>query len=188
MPLKYFPSKAWILGWIVAISTGCDSENNGNLQSKVAAAEAPKIVADAKTSVPGAPSADLGAASWIPEDAAYFRATLRLREEWQAITESRAFKKILVLPAVQMALGQLLQHPAYKGFLKESQNNPFLKSALEVASDAISREIFVYVGQPIVPLLKAVGNLHMAAIVKGVFSAAGDNRATQADPHGCFFR
>lgn len=116
---------------------------------------------------------ELGAAAWIPEDASYFRSFFRIREQWDALVQSRAWRMFLRLPAVQMALAQVVRHPAYQAFLKQRQTDPLLGDALDVARDAISREIFVYAGAEWIPLVEAVQDLYWDAMLADIRAAAG---------------
>lgn len=85
-----------------------------------------------------------GAATIIPADASYFSSTLRLKEQWNAVVNSRAMRKLLELPGAQMLRQQILQSPPFLEFQQQLQRNPLLSRALDVISDAVSHEVFFY--------------------------------------------
>lgn len=121
---------------------------------------------------------ELGAASWIPEDVTYYGATLRIGEQWDAFMKSRAFRKVMTLPAVQMLLGQVLQHPAYQQFLAASQTNPLLAAAFEVAADAVSQELILYADPSWVPFLTAVDRIYLEVMLGALRTAASKGFVT----------
>jgi hypothetical protein len=120
----------------------------------------------------------LGAAAWIPEDASFFSASLHLKEQTDALLGSRAYQRILALPALQMALGQLRQHPLYRQFIEMSRSDPLLSEALAVASDAVTREIFVFADAKLVPFLQAVSYLYVNGLILG-FKSGGRGPAAE---------
>ena len=42
---------------------------------------------------------------WVPADAVFYSASLRLREQYDIVVQSNAFKKLAEMPAVQMGIG-----------------------------------------------------------------------------------
>jgi len=127
---------------------------------------------------------ELGAAAWIPEDASYFSATLRLGEQWTAISQSRAWGKLLSLPAVQMVLQQMREHPLYLQFLEGREKIPLLASALEIAPDAVSQEIFFYADARIKGCIAAAVDVYMETVLQGLRSdfLTGPDTADRAPP------
>jgi len=122
-------------------------------KTPASAAKAP--AADAKARAPAAAPAavaspggvpDLGAASWIPDDVAWFSSTLLLGDQWRALTGSNVWRRILALPIIQMLRAQAMGHPAYAAFLEAREKDPLVSKGIEVLEDAFSREIFACAG------------------------------------------
>ncbi len=84
----------------------------------------------------------------IPADAAFYSASLRLREQFDIVAKSNAWAKLTNLPSVQMAwsLGQLaLNQPGGPGDqIAEFFADPENKELRDLAIDAVSSEIFMY--------------------------------------------
>jgi hypothetical protein len=126
---------------------------------------------------------ELGAAAWIPQDASYFSASFRLGEQWKAFSESGAFKKLMTLPVVQMGLQQITQNPFYIQLLERRKSDPLLASALEVASDAWSREIFIYADAGLTRVFSAACDIYLQFFLEGLRSAASqDSRSGPPAP------
>ncbi|MCA8953794.1 MAG: hypothetical protein KDE27_30055, partial [Planctomycetes bacterium] len=115
--------------------------------------------ADAQTTAGS--SVDLGAAAWIPGDAAYYSATFGLAEAWDAILDSRALRRILALHSVQLALAALEDHPALAALRDARERDPLARDALAIATDALSHEVFFYAGAELVPLLAAANEIYL---------------------------
>jgi hypothetical protein len=87
----------------------------------------------------------------VPADAAFFSASLRLQEQFEAIRGSNAMKAILATPAVKQALDSLEEQQSMPGSpismaatLLELPENA---QAIEVVRDMISKDTFLY-GEP----------------------------------------
>lgn len=107
--------------------------------------EAPRPSVPADPGLTDGVKKQLGAAALIPADAFFFSSSLALAEQWRAITESKAWKQhILILPGVQLLLGQLRQTELYRAYTTRKARDPLLLEAVEVGLDAISNEVFVY--------------------------------------------
>jgi hypothetical protein len=84
----------------------------------------------------------------VPADAAYYSATLRNREQFDAVAKSKAWAKITQLPAYQMALTLLKQQYAdpngklspLRDLMEQEEN----RDLLQLLADAYSDEIFSY--------------------------------------------
>jgi hypothetical protein len=109
-----------------------------------------------------------GAASWIPEDAAWFSSTLRLGEQVRAVTGSSAFRRLLMLPAVQMLRLEVLKSEQWALFQEARETEPALRKGLEVLEDAFSREVFVWADAPLLDLLDAVDSIYFAIFLEGL--------------------
>ncbi len=94
--------------------------------------------------------ADLGVAL-VPHDAAFVSSSLRLREQYDALVNSNAFKAITALPAVKRAIDSLEEQRTTPGspfstfdtFMQLPEN----EDAVELLSDMVSTDTFVY-GEP----------------------------------------
>jgi hypothetical protein len=83
----------------------------------------------------------------IPADAAYYGATLRTREQIQAVAKSKAWARITQLPYYQMGMSLLKQQyeegeafAAFRRWLEQEEN----RDLVEMLRDAVSTEIFCY--------------------------------------------
>lgn len=86
----------------------------------------------------------------VPDDAAFYSAMLRNREQFDAIANSKAWAKVQALPFYQMGLGlyqmQAANPGSPAGYLQAALNNPESKKSLDFLADIFSDEIFVYGG------------------------------------------
>ena len=86
----------------------------------------------------------------VPADAAFCSVTLRNREQFDAVVNSRAFAKIKALPYVQMGLGlysmQAADPDSPLGKFEAARRDPELKKSLDFLADIFSDEVFVYGG------------------------------------------
>jgi hypothetical protein len=105
-----------------------------------------------------------------PRDAAFFSATLRLREQWQRIENSNAYARIKSLPAVQRALGSLAEQRTAPGsplsMVDTFMSLPENIEARALLDDMIATDTFVY-GEPscisFLQLLKKLQQAQQAA-------------------------
>lgn len=99
---------------------------------------------------PAAAAGRLGVAL-VPQDAAFVSSSLRLREQYDAIVKSNAFKSILALPAVRRAVDSLDEQRATPGSplstVEAFTQLPENASALELLADMVSTDTFLY-GEP----------------------------------------
>lgn len=106
----------------------------------------------------------------VPQDAAFFSATLRLREQYDRFVKSNAFAAIKNLPAVQRALDaieeQKLQPGSPLSMLATFMELPENQQAAELLEDMISSDTFVY-GEPscitFIELLQKIQRAQQAA-------------------------
>jgi len=107
--------------------------------------------------------------NWIPEDAAFYSASLRNGEQIEAIGKSRAWAAIMALPAVQDGLKKISaamesgghgEHgdPFKEGVqhLKTAWENYEVRQALKLLGDMFSNEVFVYGDRGTVDLIELV--------------------------------
>ena len=133
-----------------------------------AAAWFPTSPAGAEPAAPG-PLARTGVAI-VPRDAAFFSATLQLREQWERIAKSNAYAAILRLPAVERALGSLEEQRTAPGsplsMIDTFMSLPENIEARELLEDMIATDTFVY-GEPscisFLQLLKKLQQAQQAA-------------------------
>lgn len=92
-----------------------------------------------------------GGISMVPRDAAFVSATLRLREQYDLIVNSNAFKAIREIPAVQRAIESYEEQKTQPGgplsMIATFMELPENQQALEVLEDMVSSDTFVY-GEP----------------------------------------
>jgi len=84
----------------------------------------------------------------IPDDAAFYGAMLRNREQFDAVVNSRAWAKLKNMAVLQMALGfynlQAGDPDSPVGKFHAALEDPEVKKLLALAKDMVSSEIFVY--------------------------------------------
>jgi hypothetical protein len=93
-----------------------------------------------------------GAVELVPDDAAFYCAMLRNRQQWEAVVQSRAWAKLKALPVVQMGLGlyatqSMIDPDSVPAQIEAVLRNPEVKKALDLAGDMVSNEVFLYGGQ-----------------------------------------
>jgi hypothetical protein len=82
---------------------------------------------------------------WVPADAVFYSASLRMKEQVDIVAKSNAWQKIKNLPSVQMGwslaqMGMMSQRQQVDGFLSDPEN----QELLEVVKDLFSQEFLVY--------------------------------------------
>jgi hypothetical protein len=121
----------------------------------------------------------------VPEDAAFYTASLRNREQVQAVTGSRAWQRLMAMPLVQQGWSEMqktLQDPRgpFSGlvrFKNDSANRPLM----DLLDDMWGQEIFVYGGpgwgDGIRWYREFIGESFMAGVDSGL-----NGRANPRDP------
>jgi hypothetical protein len=89
------------------------------------------------------------AADIVPADCSIFTTSLKLREQFDAVANSKAVKKLMALKAMQEALKELKNNPEFKQGLEQLEN-PQVKEAMDLVVDAVSKEFFLYADNGIV--------------------------------------
>ena len=84
----------------------------------------------------------------IPDNAAIYSTSLRIREQFEAIANSRAWAKLRELPAVKMAW-QMYQTQADQpgsgpGKVQAALEDPQVQDLLALLGDMVSDEVFLY--------------------------------------------
>lgn len=102
----------------------------------------------------------------VPADVAFYSASLRLREQFDAFVNSNAYAKLKEMPVVQMGMAMLEEQwnsPFGPGAqLKQALEQPENKQLVEVLKDAVSHEIFIYGDEGCADLLQVVNELNSA--------------------------
>jgi hypothetical protein len=87
----------------------------------------------------------------IPQDAAFVSSSLRIREQYDSLVNSNAFKSILQLPAVRRALDSLEEQRSTPGSALSTFDTfmqlPENEDAVELLADMVATDTFVY-GEP----------------------------------------
>jgi hypothetical protein len=84
----------------------------------------------------------------VPANAAFYSSMLRNREQVEAVLKSRAWARLMEMPAVQMGLAMLKAQSEEPGSpVAQAQAflaNPQFRQSIDLAQDMVSHEIFVY--------------------------------------------
>jgi len=101
----------------------------------------------------------------VPEDAAFYSAMLRNREQFEAIANSRAWAKIKQMPLVQMAWNLYLMQATVPGSvparIQNALRDPDARKTFDVVADMLSDEVFCFGDRHFmdaVAILQEVGN------------------------------
>jgi hypothetical protein len=95
----------------------------------------------------------------VPADAAFYSASLRLREQWHAFKSSKAYAKLMEIPLVQFAKMQVefqwqqSEDPRLAKF-RDYVQSPAGQDGVAVLKEMFSDEFFVYGGSDIAESLK----------------------------------
>lgn len=116
----------------------------------VVAAVAVAIIVPSAT-LADAPAAGPAGVALVPHDAAFLSSSLRLRQQYDAIAGSNAFKAIMGLPAVKRALDSYEEQRStpgspfstFEAFLELPDN----RAAADLLTDMVATDTFVY-GEP----------------------------------------
>ena len=113
----------------------------------------------------------------VPQDAAFVSSSLRIREQYDAIVNSNAFKSIMQLPAVRRALDSLDEQRMTPGspfstfdtFMQLPEN----EDAVELLADMAATDTFVYGEPSCVSFWRLLRKLGEAQQQAGVGEATG---------------
>ncbi len=94
----------------------------------------------------------------VADDAAFYCAMLRNREQFEAVAKSRAVAKIKDMPAVKMALAlwklQTINPEGFPAKLKAAMTDPENREAVETLAEMVSDEVFFYGDESFVGVMK----------------------------------
>jgi hypothetical protein len=84
----------------------------------------------------------------VPDDVAAYSASLRLREQYDAVVNSQAWAKLKTIPVIQMGLGlygmQASSPQSVPGKINAFLNDPDTRKLIDVGTDLASNEMFGY--------------------------------------------
>jgi hypothetical protein len=101
----------------------------------------------------------------VPADAAFYSSSLRLKEQFNTLVESKAYQKLMQIPLVQFAKMQAAfqwqqsQDP-HIAVLREYIQSPEGQEAVAVLAEMFSDEVFVYGGGDVTQTLKLLMQLN----------------------------
>jgi hypothetical protein len=125
---------------------------------------------------------------WLPEDAAFYCAMLRNREQVEIIAESKAWAKIKAMPVIQEGWTKYEEEADKEGSnaarVKAAQKNPQVVAALETLADMLGEEIFLYGGGDYVDVLDLVQEVYSTvqygAMLEDMSEGGGSVQEAQA--------
>jgi hypothetical protein len=101
----------------------------------------------------------------VPADVSFYSANLRLKEQWDLFVASKAYRKLLEIPAIQMAKIQIefqwaqSEQPVVTRFRDYMQSQPG-QDALAVLGEMFSDEAFMYGGSDVAETMKLLMDLN----------------------------
>ncbi len=102
----------------------------------------------------------------VPADASFYSCATRLREQFDTLMATRAVAKLRQMPIVQMGIATALaewnnpdgEYAEFKAMYEQPEN----RQLVELLSDAVSHEVFIYGDKTYSELLKLVQQLNAA--------------------------
>jgi hypothetical protein len=135
---------------------------------------------------PAAPAADLAEQAkslrMVPADAAYYSATLRLKEQFETFRKSNAYEGLMEIQMVQFVKGQIqfqwqqAQLPYVKEF-REYVESDEGQEVIAVVQEMFADEIFLYGGNEITEWLQLVMEMNSIQRNVRIEASAGDEDA-----------
>jgi hypothetical protein len=120
--------------------------------------------------------ATAGGISMVPQDAAFMSATLRLREQYDLLVNSNAFKSVREIPAVQRAIESYEEQKTQPGSplstLATFMELPENQQAVEVLEDMIANDTFVYGEPSCIAFLELLSKLQQAQQAANILEMA----------------
>lgn len=117
-----------------------------------------------------------GGISMVPQDAAFMSATLRVREQYDLLVNSNAFKSVREIPAVQRAIESYEEQKTQPGSplstLATFMELPENQQAVEVLEDMIANETFVYGEPSCIAFLELLSKLQQAQQAANILNMA----------------
>lgn len=132
--------------------------------------------------VPSATAADAGGLAGsgvtvVPADAAFFSATLRSREQFDALVASNAYTSLRALPGLKRALDSLEEQRTMPGsplaMIETFMQLPENEQALDLVRDMVSTDTFVYGEPSCIPLIRLARKLQQAQQAAGLLTPDG---------------
>jgi hypothetical protein len=122
--------------------------------------------------------------SVVPQNAAFYSASLRLKEQLDILLESKAYSKLLEIPLVQLAKSQLefqWQQAALPGVqeFKAYVESPQGEEVLAVVKEMFSDELFVYGGDDMAQSFELLLELNSIQQTAGLEAAASGEEADE---------
>jgi hypothetical protein len=113
----------------------------------------------------------------VPADAAFFSATLRSRQQFDALVASNAYKSIRALPGLKRALDSLEEQRTMPGsplaMIETFMQLPENEQALDLLRDMVSSDTFVYGEPSCIPLIRLARKLQQAQQAAGLLTPDG---------------
>ncbi|MEE8450630.1 MAG: glycine cleavage system protein GcvH, partial [Thermoguttaceae bacterium] len=118
----------------------------------------------------------------VPDDAAFYSASLRMGEQIETIRGSRAWAKLTSMPLVQMGLAiytmQAANPQSVPGQLKAAWDNPETRKSIDLLLDMGSQEIFCYgdkdLGDTILLLQQIAGAMRYGPLMMQLSGGASE--------------
>ncbi|MDX1964094.1 MAG: hypothetical protein SFX18_13150 [Pirellulales bacterium] len=120
---------------------------------------------------------------FVPADVSFYSSSLRLREQWELLTDSKAWVALTNMASVQLGLQQLRgQFNSEDGALAPVQaflEDPENADLLELCHDAFKHEIFIYGDAQFAPTLNlinnAYGSIYYSSMMSGLKQGINDD-------------
>ena len=123
----------------------------------------------------------VGSLKFVPADVSFYGSTLRMKEQLDALLKSKAWAKLMSLPAVQQAKQMIeaqLQTNPQAGMFMQMYNQPENKQLVRLLGAMFSEEVFVFGDNSWGGLIKALSEAQTSMQVEQFSSAlaggAGD--------------
>ena len=106
--------------------------------------------------------------SWqlIPEDAAFYSALLRNREQVEIVTRSKAWASLMAMPSIQQGLARLKEMAENAesplGRAKAVWENPQIQDLVKMLGDMFSTDVFVYADPSLIDVLELAQKVNYA--------------------------
>jgi hypothetical protein len=135
---------------------------------------------------PAAAAEPVRSLAWVPEDAAFYGALLRCREQIDAIGHSRAWEKLRTNPDIKRLLrnlhGELQENPAL-GQAAEWAREPENRRLIDLLADMGSHEVVFYGGRSCVDFVENVSRVLNEMRFDAVFGSTEKNEQAQQQLH-----
>ncbi len=124
---------------------------------------------------------DATSLKFVPEDAAFYGTGLRLREQFDVLVNSRAFKRLMEMPVVKQAIAEIGKQAEQSGgqnplqALEQIRQTPDGQKLLDMLADIVSNEIFIYGDERCGELAALFGKLNSVNRFSGLDTATGSD-------------